>query len=107
MNAPSFVYAGPNRRQDLLRRDAPKHADEVHLVAPFFEKDESSEAALDDHWARLLAQRHPDARFDVYLPPLEVEPLRVQGLREMFERLESELDHRLSIREEGQSARAI
>jgi hypothetical protein len=76
---------------------APKHAEEVHLVAPFFEKDESREAALDDHCLRLLARRYPDARFHVYLPQLEAEPLRVQGQREMFERLESRLKHRLSL----------
>ncbi len=76
---------------------APKHAEEVHLVAPFFERDESNEPALDDHWLRLLAQRWPGARFHVYLPQLEAEPLRVQGQREMFERLEGQLKHRLSL----------
>ena len=33
---------------------APRYAEEVHLVAPFFERDESKEAALDDHWLSLL-----------------------------------------------------
>lgn len=74
---------------------APKHAEEVHLIAPFFEKDESNEAAVDDHWLRLLSQRYPDARFHMCLPQLEAEPLRVQGRRKMFELLERQLTHRL------------
>ncbi len=76
---------------------APKHADEVHLVAPFFEKAESTEPAMDDHWLRLLAQRYPGASFHVYLPQLEAQPLRVQGQRAMFEQLETQLQHRLSL----------
>lgn len=74
---------------------APKHAEEVHLVAPFFEKDESNEMGLDDHWLRLLAQRYPDARFHVYLPLIEKDPLCVQGQRAVFERLELHLIHRI------------
>jgi len=76
---------------------APKHADEVHLSAPFFEKDESDEVGLDNHWLRLLARRYPRARFHVYLPQLEAEPLRVQGRRETFDLLERQLAHRISL----------
>jgi len=64
---------------------APKHIDEVHLVAPFFEPEESAEASVDAKWLQSLVQRHPNAHFHVYLPQLEAEPLRVQGCRETFE----------------------
>ena len=76
---------------------APRHAEEVHLVAPFFEKDESLEPSLDDRWLRLLAQRYPSAHFHIYLPELEAEPLRVQGCREMFQKLERQLAHRIAL----------
>ena len=76
---------------------SPKYAEEVHLVAPFFEKDESNDVAVDDRWLRELARRYPSARFHVYLPQLEAEPLRVQGRREMFELLESQLTHPLAL----------
>lgn len=76
---------------------APKHVAEIHLVAPFFEKDESSEASLDDHWLRLLAKRYSQAQFHVYLPLIEADPLRVQGCRERFETLEEQITHRIAL----------
>ncbi len=76
---------------------APKHAEEVHIVAPFFEKEDSNEVPLDDRWLRALGQRYPRAHFHVYLPQLEAEPLCVQGCREMFEALERELCNRVAL----------
>jgi len=70
---------------------APKHADELHLVAPFFEQGSTNAAPLDVVWLRKLVRRYPDARFHIYLPQLETEPLRVQGSREMFVTAEHEL----------------
>ena len=74
---------------------APRFAEEVHLVAPFFEKDESNEMPLDDKWLGGLVKRYPNARFHVYLPQLEAEPLCVQGCREMFEAAERQLIERI------------
>ena len=63
---------------------APKSAEEVHLVAPFFEKNESNEESLDDKWLQQLTERYPNAHFHVYLPELVDQPLRVQGSKKLF-----------------------
>ena len=76
---------------------APKHAEEVHLVAPFFEREDSNEPPLDDRWLHVLAQRYPRADFHIYLPQLEAEPLRVQGCREMFESLERQISRPVAL----------
>ena len=76
---------------------ASEDAAEVHLIAPFFEMDESSEPALDESWLRLLVERFPAARFHIYLPQLEADPLRVQGQRRIFASIDRELDQPLSI----------
>ena len=64
---------------------APRDAEEVHLVAPFFERYESAEPPLDQAWLAQLASRYPSAEFHVYLPQLQSDPLLVQGSRELFE----------------------
>lgn len=70
----------------------PRLASEVHLVAPFFEANESHGASIDEGWLRALAERYPDALFHVYLPCLDAEPLRLQGSRTLFEAAEQILD---------------
>ncbi len=72
---------------------APKSVEEVHLVCPFFEKDESCGVSLDEKWLGQLAQRYPKAHFHVYLPQLEANPLRVQGCRGVFEMAQLQLKH--------------
>ncbi len=72
---------------------APKQVEEVHLVAPFFEREDSNEAPLDDRWLHVLAQRYPHADFHIYLPQLEAERLRVQGCRELFDSLEQQISN--------------
>jgi hypothetical protein len=64
---------------------APSDAEEVHLVAPFFERQESAEHPLDRVWLAQLASRYPTAKFHVYLPQLQSDPLLVQGSRDLFE----------------------
>ena len=70
---------------------APKHAEAVHLIAPFFEKGESAEDSLDEQWLLGLAQRYADAKFHIYLPQINSEPLRVQGRFETFAMAEKQL----------------
>ncbi|AUT50529.1 hypothetical protein C2L66_00800 [Paraburkholderia caribensis] len=73
----------PIGRRFLLK--APRDAEEVHLVAPFFERHESAEPPLDQAWLAQLASRYPSAQFHVYLPQLQSDPVLVQGSREVFE----------------------
>jgi hypothetical protein len=72
---------------------APKRAEEVHLVAPFFEKEESNEKPIDEKWLQQLTHRYSNAKFHIYLPQLEADPLRVQGTRKLFDAAERILKH--------------
>ena len=76
---------------------APKNASEVHLIAPFFEREESSEPAIDESWLQLLVERYPAAHFHIYLPQLDSDLLRVQGQRRIFASANRSLDQPLSI----------
>jgi hypothetical protein len=64
---------------------SPRDAEEVHLVAPFFERHESAEPPLDRAWLAQLANRYPSAEFHVYLPQLQSDPVLLQGDRNLFE----------------------
>ncbi|GAB7526785.1 hypothetical protein [Paraburkholderia sp. 2C] len=75
----------------FLSSKAPRDAEEIHLIAPFFERHEPGDGSVDKTWLERLATRYPDAQFHVYLPQLEKSPLRVQGNREVFEPLADRL----------------
>lgn len=76
---------------------APRYAEEVHLVAPFFDMDmkESYENPLDGKWLNQLAMRYRGAQFHIYLPCIISDPLTVQGDRDIFISIERTLAYRV------------
>ena len=78
---------------------APSVAEEVHLVAPFFDMDmrESYEDPLDEKWLNQLAMSYQSAQFHIYLPCITSDPLTVQGDRNIFLSIERKLARRIEL----------
>lgn len=104
-NAPSNVLVGkcvsslyePIGPQFISKMPSCNYADEVHLVAPFFDDTmaESSDAVIDSAWFSHLAKKYPDADYHVYLPQLSVDPVMVQGDRRLFLSIQRMLSNRI------------